>query len=119
MVTNIGETIGLIDKKYIKENIPEFDVGDTVKMKIRVQEAEKERFHPVEGTVIRKTGKGLKATFTIRKLSYGEGVEVSFPINSPVIDQFKVISKGIVHRAKLYYLRDRIGKKARVKRRQV
>lgn len=118
MANNIGEKIGLIDKKYLRTDIPDFEVGDTIKMKVKFQEADKVRLHPVEGTVIRKTGRGLKATFTLRKISYGEGVEVVFPVNSPVIDSVKVVSKGIVKRSKLYYLRDRVGKKARVKRRQ-
>jgi len=117
MATNIGKKITIVDKRHIREDIPVFDVGDTVKMKVKVQEADKVRMHPFEGTVIRKTGRGIKATFTVRKLSYGEGVERTFPIHSPVIDSLKVISKGVVKRAKLYYLRDRIGKKARVKKR--
>ncbi|MBZ0167547.1 MAG: 50S ribosomal protein L19 [Candidatus Omnitrophica bacterium] len=117
MATNIGATIAKVDEKY-KKTVPDFDVGDTVKMQIKVQEADKMRMHPFEGTIIRKTGRGIKATFTVRKISYGEGVEKSFPLHSPVIETLLVTSKGIVNRAKLYYLRDRVGKKARVKRRQ-
>jgi large subunit ribosomal protein L19 len=116
MATNIGERIKQIDQKYLRKDIPEFDVGDTVKMKIKVQEADKVRTHPFEGTVIRKTGRGLRGTFTVRKISFGEGIERIFPMHSPVIDNLKIVSKGIVKRAKLYYLRDRVGKKARVKR---
>lgn len=118
MVTNVGELIKKINDKRMRNDIPDFEVGDTIKMKVKVQEAEKTRLHPFEGTVIRKTGRGLRATFTVRKISFGEGVERTFPLNSPVIDSLKVVSKGIVKRAKLYYLRDRIGKKARVKKRQ-
>ena len=118
MATNIGERIKQIDSKYVKKDIPNFDVGDTIKMKIRVQEADKIRMHPFEGTIIRKTGRGLKATFTVRKISFGVGVERIFPIHSPVINDLKVISKGITKRAKLYYLRDRLGKAARIKKRQ-
>lgn len=118
MVSSIGERIKKVDEQYLKSDLPEFKVGDTVKMKIKVQEADKVRVHPFEGTVIRKTGRGLKATFTVRKISFGEGVERMFPIHSPVIDSLKVVSKGIVKRSKLYYLRDRVGKKARVKREQ-
>jgi large subunit ribosomal protein L19 len=117
MATNIGAKIKMIDKKALRDDVPDFDIGDTVKMKVKVQEADKVRLHPFEGTVIRKTGRGLKATFTVRKLSFGEGVERTFPLNSPVINSLKVVSKGIVKRAKLYYLRDRVGKKARVKKR--
>jgi len=119
MATNIGERIKQIDGKYLKKDIPEFDVGDTVKMRVKVQEADKIRLHPFEGTIIRKTGRGLKATFTVRKISFGVGVERIFPLHSPVIDSLKVISKGVTKRSKLYYLRDRIGKGARVKKRQI
>lgn len=118
MATNIGEAISRVDAKHLRTDVPDFEVGDMVKMKIKVQEADKVRFHPFEGTIIRKTGRGLRATFTVRKLSFGEGVERIFPLNSPVIENLKVMSKGIVKRSKLYYLRDRIGKKARVRRRQ-
>jgi len=118
MTANISERIKQVDSKYLKKEIPAFDVGDTVKMRIKVQEADKIRMHPFEGTIIRKTGRGLKATFTVRKISFGVGVERIFPIHSPVIDSLQVISKGVAKRAKLYYLRDRLGKAARVKRRQ-
>ena len=118
MAINVGERIRQIDSEYIRKDIPEFHVGDTVKMKIKVQEADKVRLHPFEGTIIRKTGRGIKGTFTVRKISFGEGVERIFPLHSPVIESLKVTSKGVVNRAKLYYLRDRVGKAARVKRRQ-
>ncbi len=118
MVTNVGETIKRIDQKYLRDDIPDFEVGDTIKMKIKVQEADKVRLHPFEGTIIRKTGRGLRGTFTVRKISFGEGVERMFPLHSPLIESLKVMSKGIVKRSKLYYLRDRVGKKARVRRRQ-
>jgi len=118
MVANISETIKKIELKHIKSDIPEFNVGDTVKMKVRVQEADKTRSHPFEGTVIRKTGRGLKATFTVRKIAFGEGVERIFPLHSPVIENLTIVSKGIIKRSKLYYLRDRVGKQARVKRQQ-
>lgn len=118
MGKNIGETIQQINKKYLREDIPDFDVGDTIKMKIKVQEADKARLHPFEGTVIRKTGRGLRGTFTVRKISFGEGVERIFPLHSPMIDSLKVVSRGIVNRSKLYYLRERVGKRARVRRKQ-
>ena len=88
-------------------------------MKIKVTEADKVRLHPFEGTVIRKRGRGIKATFTVRKISFGEGVERTFPVHSPVIDSLKVVSKGVVKRAKLYYLRDRVGKSARISKEQI
>jgi len=115
MATNIGDRIRQIDKENRRDDLPKFDVGDTVKMMIKVLEADKLRLHPFEGTVIRKTGRGTKATFTVRKISFGEGVERIFPIHSPVIESMKVISKGVVKRAKLYYLRGRLGKATRVK----
>lgn len=118
MVVNIGETIKKLDAKYLRNDMPDFEVGDTVKMKVKVEEAEKIRFHPFEGTVIAKTGRGLAATFTVRKISFGEGVERTFPLHSPAIDNLQIVSKGVVKRAKLYYLRDRIGKKAKVKKQQ-
>ena len=118
MASNIEERIKQIESKYLRTDIPEFQVGDTVKMRVKVQEADKVRLHPFEGTVISKTGKGNKGTFTVRKVSFGEGVERIFPLHSPVIESLKVTSKGVVKRSKLYYLRDRVGKGARVKRHQ-
>jgi large subunit ribosomal protein L19 len=114
MVSNL-EQIALIDKATTRADFPAFNVGDTIKMRIKVKEADKMRIHPFEGTVIKKQGKGVTAAFTVRKISFGEGVERTFPINSPVIDKIEVVSKGVIKRAKLYYLRDRLGKKARVK----
>ena len=111
------EKIKSVEQKFLKE-LPEFKVGDTIKMKVKVAEADKVRLHPFEGIVISKTGKGLKGTFTVRKISFGEGVERIFPLHSPVIDSLKVVSKGVANRAKLYYLRDRVGKAARVKKEQ-
>lgn len=116
MGTNIHEMIKKIEQKNFRSDLPVFDVGDTVKMKIKVQEADKVRLHPFEGTIIRKTGKGVKGTFTVRKISFGEGVERIFPLHSPVIESLKVMSKGKTNRAKLYYLRERQGKSARVER---
>ena len=118
MATNIGQTIKDIDAKYQRSDLPVFEVGDTVKMMVKVQEGDKARLHPFEGTVIAKTGRGLRATFTVRKISYGEGVERQFPLHSPVIESLQVVSKGITSRSKLYYLRQRTGKAARVKRQQ-
>ena len=105
MSTNTLEKIKIIEQKYLRRDLPDFNVGDTVKMMIKVAEADKVRLHPFEGTVIQKSGKGLKGTFTVRKISFGEGVERIFPIYSPTIESLKVISRGIVKRAKLYYLR--------------
>ena len=115
MVASNVERVQLIDNSGVRKDLPVFDVGDTVKMRIKVKEADKVRIHPFEGTVIKKTGRGLGAAFTVRKISFGEGVERTFPVNSPVIEKIEVVSKGVVKRAKLYYLRGRLGKKSRVK----
>jgi len=116
MVTSSAAIVKKVSDKYLRTGIPTFDVGDSVKMMVKVKEADKVRLHPFEGVVIKKTGRGVRATFTVRKVSFGEGVERTFPIHSPVIDSLKVVSKGVAARAKLYYLRDRFGKQARVKK---
>ena len=119
MVASTIERVNKIGETQIRKDLPKFDVGDTIKMKVKVKEADKVRIHPFEGTVIKKTGSGIAAAFTVRKISFGEGVERTFPIHSPVIDKIEVVSKGMIKRAKLYYLRDRLGKSARVKVEQV
>ena len=118
MVSTV-EKMKTIEDKFKKKDLPDFKVGDTVKMKIKVSEADKVRLHPFEGTVISKTSRGLRSTFTVRKVSFGEGVERIFPVYSPVIESLKVVSKGIVKRSKLYYLRNRTGKSARLKKEQM
>ncbi|MBF0331650.1 MAG: 50S ribosomal protein L19 [Candidatus Omnitrophica bacterium] len=106
--------LNLVNANQIRKDVPEFNVGDTVKMKIKVMEADKLRLHSWEGIVIGKVGTGSRAMFTVRKASFGEGVEKQFPLHSPVIASLKVVSRGNVKRAKLFYLRDKIGKGARV-----
>jgi large subunit ribosomal protein L19 len=118
MASNLGERIKQTESQYLRKELPDFQVGDTVKMKVKVQEADKVRLHPFEGTIISKTGRGLKGTFTVRKISFGEGVERIFPLHSPVIESLKVTSKGASKRAKLYYLRDRMGREASVEKTQ-
>lgn len=115
MVADIGKTLKEIEKKY-ERSLPDFDVGDTVKMTIKVAEGDKVRLHPFQGAVIRKTRRGLKGSFTIRKISFGEGVERTFPIHSPLIQSLKIVNKGKVRRSKLYYLRGRSGKRTRIKK---
>ncbi len=115
MVASAHERIKHLEKKLHRKDLPDFKVGDTVQMKVRVLEADKVRLHPFEGTVISKTNRGLKSTFTVRKISFGEGVERVFPVHSPVIESLKVISKGKVSRSKLYYLRRMVGKQTKVK----
>ena len=102
------------DALIAKRAVPEFTHGDTVKVWVRIREGEKERLQAYEGIVIARNGSGLNESFTVRKISYGEGVERVFPILSPNIDRIEVIKRGKVRRAKLYYLRDRRGKSARI-----
>ncbi len=115
MVASNLEQIKKIGEGAVRSDLPTFDVGDTIKMKIKVKEADKIRIHSFEGTVIKRAGVGIAAAFTVRKVSFGEGVERTFPVNSPVIDKIEVVAKGMIKRSKLYYLRDRLGKAARVK----
>jgi large subunit ribosomal protein L19 len=115
---NTSEKINFSERKFFKADLPDFRVGDVVKLRIKVMEADKARIHPFEGTVIRKTGGGMNATFTVRKISFGEGVERTFPLHSPVLESIEVITKGKVSRGRLYYLRGRVGKKTRVKKQE-
>ncbi|MFG1189276.1 50S ribosomal protein L19 [Xanthobacter flavus] len=101
-----------------KRAIPEFQPGDTVTVNVKVVEGERTRVQAYEGVVIARSGGGLNESFTVRKISYGEGVERVFPVYSPLIDSIKVVRRGKVRRAKLYYLRDRRGKSARIAERQ-
>lgn len=104
-----------VEKPFLRTDIPDFSPGDTLLVKVRIKEGDKERIQPFEGTVIKKRGGGIRATFTLRKVSYGVGVERIFPVNSPAIESVKVLTKGQVRRAKLYYLRNLLGKAARIK----
>ena len=101
-----------------KRKLPEFQPGDTVKVWVKVREGEKERLQAYEGVVIARLGSGLNESFTVRKISYGEGVERVFPLLSPMIDSIKVVRRGKVRRAKLYYLRNLRGKSARIVEKQ-
>ena len=98
----------------MKKDISDFNVGDTIKVYVKIKEEEKTRLQAFEGIVIRKRGTGLKKTFTARRISYGEGVERTFHLNSPYIDKIEVVKKGKVNRAKIYYLRDKVGKNTKV-----
>jgi len=115
-MTNIIETLEReqADALISKRPVPDFTHGDTVKVWVKVREGEKERLQAYEGIVIARSGSGLMESFTVRKISYGEGVERVFPVLSPNIDRIEVIRRGKVRRAKLYYLRDRRGKSARI-----
>lgn len=99
----------------LKEDAPEIIIGSTVKVHVRIKEGEKERIQVFEGTVIAKNNTGIAETFTVRRLSYGVGVERVFPLHSPIVAKVELVRKGRVRRAKLYYLRDRVGKAAKVK----
>jgi len=105
----------IIDQASLRTDIPDFAPGDTLKVHVRVVEGNRERPQVFQGIVIRRHGKGLQETFTVRKVSYGVGVERTFPIHSPITAKIELMTHGDVRRAKLYYLRDRIGKAARVK----
>jgi large subunit ribosomal protein L19 len=108
----------LVERQYLRSDLPDFRPGDTVKVHVRVVEGERERVQVFEGVVIRRRGSGLSETFTARKVSFGVGVERTFPVHSPMVSKVEVTSKGHVRRAKLYYLRERVGKKAKVKERR-
>ena len=112
---NNTEIIKNIESAQMKEQIPEFNVGDTVKVYGKIIEGNRERIQVFEGTVIKKQGGSNRATFTVRKLSNGVGVEKTWPLHSPNVEKVEVVRRGKVRRAKLYYLRDRVGKAAKVK----
>ena len=101
--------------EQLKENAPQFAIGDTVKVHNKIKEGNRERIQIFEGTVIARKNGGISETFTVRRISYGVGVEKTFPLHSPNVEKVEVVRKGRVRRAKLYYLRDRVGKSAKVK----
>jgi large subunit ribosomal protein L19 len=105
----------LVDRDSLRDDIPRFGPGDTLKVHVRVVEGNRERVQVFQGVVIRRQGSGVRETFTVRKISFGVGVERTFPVHSPIIAKIEVDRLGDVRRAKLYSLRDRIGKKAKIK----
>ncbi|EDT71358.1 ribosomal protein L19 [Clostridium perfringens D str. JGS1721] len=111
----MNEIIRAIEKEQIREDLTQFNIGDTIKVHVRIKEGNRERIQVFEGTVIKKQNCGLRETFTVRRVAYGVGVERTFPINAPIIDKIDVVRRGKVRRAKLFYLRDRVGKAAKVK----
>ncbi len=124
MHEHLGEEGGIkmdilksIESEQIRADIPNLEIGDYIKVHAKIIEGNRERIQVFEGTVIGKKGSGLKETFTVRRVSYGVGVERIFPVNSPRIDHIELVRKGVVRRAKLYYLRDRVGKAAKIKER--
>ena len=110
----MNKFIELVEAKYMKKDIAKFNVGDTVDVAIKIVEEGKTRLQKFEGIVIAKRSSGLRESFTVRKISYGEGVEMVFPLHSPSIDKIEVVKKGDVKRAKLYYLKRKIGKATKV-----
>ena len=109
------DAIGMVEASQLKKNRGDFATGDTVKVQVKIVEGEKERIQAFEGVVIRKRGEGARASFTVRRISYGVGVERTFPLHSPMIERVQVVRRGDVRRAKLYYLRALSGKAARLK----
>ncbi len=111
------DAMKIMTQGMIKENKPQFEIGDTVRVSVRIKEGERERIQAFEGTVVAKKHGGIQETFTVRRSSYGVGVERVFPVNSPFVEKVDVVRRGKVRRAKLYYLRERTGKAAKVKER--
>src|SRR5438270_3208233 len=109
----------LVDRASLRDDIPDFSPGDTLKVHVRVVEGTRERTQLFQGVVIRRQGSGLQETFTVRKVSFGVGVERTFPVHSPILQKIEVDRLGDVRRAKLYYLRDLRGKKAKIKEKRV
>jgi large subunit ribosomal protein L19 len=110
--------IAELEQAQIREDIPGFRPGDTLKVHVRVKEGSRSRIQVFQGVVIRRQGSGVRETFTVRKISYGVGVERTFPVHSPSIDKIEVVTRGRVRRAKLYYLRELRGKAARIRERR-
>ena len=111
----MNDIIKKLEAEQLKENVPQFNVGDTVRVHGKIKEGNRERVQVFEGTVLKKQNGGARATFTVRKTSGGIGVEKTWPLHSPNVEKVEVIRRGKVRRAKLYYLRDRVGKRAKVK----
>ena len=109
------DLLRVVENEQLKDDIPEFSVGDRVRVHIKVVEGEKERIQIFEGTVIARKHGGMNETFTVRRVSYGEGVERIFALNAPGVDKIEIVTRGSVRRAKLYYLRDRSGKASRIR----
>lgn len=109
------DLVKAVEQAQLRNNYAEVDIGDFVKVHLKIKEGNRERVQVFEGTVIARKGGGLTETITVRRLSYGVGVERILPVHSPKIDRIEIVRKGLVRRAKLYYLRDRVGKSAKVK----
>ena len=110
--------VDLVEKPRLRDDLPDFAPGDTVRVHVRVAEAGRERIQVFQGVVISRKGGGLRETFAVRKISFGIGVERTFPMHSPTVSKIEVVTRGRVRRAKLYYLRERRGKRARIRERR-
>ncbi|PZS14889.1 MAG: 50S ribosomal protein L19 [Pseudonocardiales bacterium] len=108
-------TLDILDTESLRSDVPDFRPGDTLKVHVRVVEGTRSRVQVFQGAVIRRQGGGVRETFTVRKISFGVGVERTFPLHTPIIEKIEVVTRGDVRRAKLYYLRDLRGKKAKIK----
>ncbi|SDO25861.1 LSU ribosomal protein L19P [Klenkia soli] len=108
-------TLDALDAESLRDDIPDFRPGDTVKVHVRVIEGTRSRIQVFQGVILRRQGGGIRETFTVRKVSFGVGVERTFPVHTPVVEQIEVLTRGDVRRAKLYYLRDLRGKAAKIK----
>lgn len=111
----MNEIIKALEEEQLRNDIPAFNAGDTIRVYAKIKEGQRERLQMFEGTVLKRQNGGVRETFTVRRLSYGIGVEKTWPVHSPNIDKIEIVRKGKTRRAKLYYLRDRVGKNARVK----
>jgi large subunit ribosomal protein L19 len=105
----------IVDQQHLRDDIPQFAPGDEVKVHVRVVESGKERIQVFQGNIIAIQGSGISETYTVRKVSYGVGVERTFPVHSPIVAKLEIVKRGDVRRAKLYYIRDRVGKSARIR----
>ncbi len=112
-------TLDSVDAASLRDDVPDFRPGDTVKVNVKVVEGNRSRIQAFQGVVIARQGSGVRETFTVRKISFGVGVERTFPVHSPIVDSIEVATRGDVRRAKLYYLRGRIGKAAKIKEKRV
>ena len=113
------DAVELFSREQMRVDIPKFRAGDTIKVHVRIQEGEKERIQVFQGVVLRRRGEGVGATFTVRKVSYGVGVERIFPLHSPIVDKVEVVTHGKVRQSRIYYLRNLRGKAARIKERRL
>ncbi|MDO5724587.1 MAG: 50S ribosomal protein L19 [Flaviflexus sp.] len=113
------QTLDIVDKKSLRTDIPEFRAGDTVRVNVKVIEGNRSRIQAFQGVVLARRGAGVSETFCVRKVSFGVGIERTFPLHSPTVESVEVVSRGVVRRAKLYYLRERHGKAAKIREKRV